>query len=247
MRAAATDPHLAAEYLFRYDGPWALSRVARKGRGDVMLFLLKMGLSATEQTHRSYSTERFTPLQLACRHNFPEVVQYLWTTGPHMDDVRKDLTAAADALVDAAAAGHVECIQLLIGGAGGPASPLTANSRLDAIGMTALHHVCTDDAGGTRRKRIVGMLLNAGSSPDAHDDGGRTPMHFAAISGSAACCSELIRAGASIHMRDRRTNRTPCEWAVAFRSSLRVQELLLGLAPRSDDGEDEDSSSEEDE
>lgn len=52
MLAAASDAVLMAEWLFKHktgqqDGQQALSIAVQKGRGDVMLLLLQMGVPAT--------------------------------------------------------------------------------------------------------------------------------------------------------------------------------------------------------
>ncbi|KAF5829436.1 ankyrin repeat-containing domain protein [Dunaliella salina] len=122
MLAAATDSVLFLHWLWKYRQPsgMALPIAACKRRGDVMLQLLKMGVSATARTGVGS-----TPLRLAVDHNLLEVVKYLWIE--RGNDVRRYVKASIKALLSAASSGHAECLQLLLT----PPSPawLHANSR----------------------------------------------------------------------------------------------------------------------
>ena len=58
----------------------------------------------------------------------------------------------------------------------------------------------------------VRACLRAGADPDARDKKGRTPLHYAAVTGHAAAIAALLEAGADLHARDE-YGGTPLIWA----------------------------------
>lgn len=66
-------------------------------------------------------------------------------------------------------------------------------------GGESLLHSATSYHHAENRAAMVKMLLEAGLKVDARDDGGRTPLHWAAGYGCAECIPVLLAAGADVH------------------------------------------------
>ena len=60
--------------------------------------------------------------------------------------------------------------------------------------------------------RVIAMLLNANTDPDAKDEWGKTPLHLAAGNGHAAAIAALVNAGADLNVKDS-FGHAPLYWA----------------------------------
>ena len=97
-----------------------------------------------------------------------------------------------DALAAAAAAGAIECVQLLLGPGSSSTGLVTA---VDGEGLTALMH-----AAAGRSQACVAALLSAGSDANATDSAGRTPLSHAAAGGDIGCVEAVYAAApATLH------------------------------------------------
>lgn len=223
MRDLASDTMLQSTWLFKHQ-PQALAVAARKRDSNLMLQLLRMGVSATDVVGGSY------PLVLAATNDLPEVVAYLWNCIPA---VKENVKAAEDAMCSAVQMGYVACLKILLAGS---SSVLNADSKLyessitalhlaaymgrsaivsvlianvascttpDCHGRTALHHVCMgNDDKGNERAEIVALLLGAGgmSVLDSKDNYGDTATIIAAEHNQVGCLRALISAGCAVNI-----------------------------------------------
>jgi ankyrin repeat protein len=74
---------------------------------------------------------------------------------------------------------------------------------------------------------VVRLLLEKGAEPDSKDNGGRTPLSWAAKRGHEAVVRLLLEKGADDG------GRTPWSWAAGRHEGVvLVHKLLPGLAPR---------------
>lgn len=123
MRSLTTDPVLQSLWLLKSHSQegQALHKAMHRGRSDLVIQLIQMGVSATAATQVGGSGLLQTPLKLAIKHNMLDVLEYLWRS---RNDVRADEKSGANALHFAAELGRAACIELL----STPSSPLTANS-----------------------------------------------------------------------------------------------------------------------
>ncbi|TDU28387.1 ankyrin repeat protein [Panacagrimonas perspica] len=103
----------------------------------------------------------------------------------------------------------------------------------DAEGNTVLHLACSPLA-WRNRAGAVAAVLAAGADPNAANDRGFTPLHFAATTDCTDCVKALIAAGANVGTR-RIGGKTPLHF-----SSATALPLLLAagadLKVRDDDG-----------
>jgi ankyrin repeat protein len=89
----------------------------------------------------------------------------------------------------------------------------------DQYGRTLLHHVVSRDAGAVKR------LLSRGADPNAADDVGQTPLHWAAYIGRSDIVRLLLKYGANLNIKTKYDGRTPLHVAAAYEVS--VVKLLI--------------------
>jgi TonB family protein len=124
-------------------------------------------------------------------------------------------------LLEHVRAGQIEAVRELL-------SETTPDlDAADETGWTALMYAVE---GG--QAEIVGMLLEAGASPDRRNPSGQTALHLAALYGRTAAARLLLRAGADHELRDAE-GRTPLYRAIEKRrvdiiEMLQAAELARG-------------------
>lgn len=96
---------------------------------------------------------------------------------------------------------------------------------VDEYGRTALHDALVPISRKIDLKAI-GKLLKRGADPNAQDDNGFTPLHFAAQEASPEATRMLLEAGADHTLRDAYGN-TPLFKAVMNGRNIEVVRLLL--------------------
>ncbi|KAF5834673.1 ankyrin repeat-containing domain protein [Dunaliella salina] len=174
-RAAAKDPALQAAWLLKNRPQSALSMAAQRRQGDVVLQLLKQGVSATAWVRDcSLSSYNYGPIALAAKYDLPEVVDWLWNRPPVCYSVRADVEEAVEALFLAAKYGCPECLQLLLL----PLSPVHANIKRPGDSMSLLHAAVSRQKGKSADE-TVRVLASFGASCEARDKRGRSPLHVA--------------------------------------------------------------------
>jgi len=85
----------------------------------------------------------------------------------------------------------------------------------DRNGRTHLHLAAVADVGHTLRgsETVVGLQLEKGTSIEARDHGGATPLQYAARGGHEAVVKILLEKGADIETRDQSREATPLCYA----------------------------------
>ena len=146
------------------------------------------------------------------------------------------LSHGATPLMAAAAAGSVECVQLLLThDAGAHASSLSA--QLDAASRGALMHA----AAIGRSKACVEALLTSGSDVRAADATGRTALEHAAAGGDTGCLDAILQAvgGGSLTRALMESaaggHEAAIEWLIAAGASVEdaLDDALRGGSPSS--------------
>jgi len=159
-----------------------------------------------------------TPLHAAAMKGRTDVIKMLIDAGAPVD--AKERKYGRTPLMEAAWYGHADALKALI--------DCGANIEAvdDALGRTALataadkasdpklNKLTSEDVGtGKGPRDCVQILLAAGADPNACDQAGKTPLHWAASQGNGECCHMLLDSGAVIDARDSLFKRTPLHYA----------------------------------
>ncbi|KAG0003658.1 Glycerophosphocholine phosphodiesterase, partial [Modicella reniformis] len=125
----------------------------------------------------------YTPLSIACRLGHVEVAKLLIHFGADLNAQDED---GESCLLIAAKNGHLECVNLLIAGAG---NGVGANLELREgyYGWTALHLAAIEN-----HPEVVRVLLAAGANPNVYDYSSWNP-HEHAIFAANNVCAALLR------------------------------------------------------
>ncbi|MGV3722849.1 MAG: ankyrin repeat domain-containing protein [Actinomycetota bacterium] len=235
------DPNSAGE-----DGVTALMQAAMRGNGEIVEALLKRGADPNRK-----SKEGDTALKLAKKGVFgvdEELVKLLKDAGAEnpglslreaveagdLEDVKSALARGEDpnqkAPVDVFGlfAAMMQRMPSMIGAEDGDAKPDSEKLMKTLVeeGLPILY-LAINKAGDD--PSIVGALVAKGALVDVSDPFGNTPLHTAAVSGSAELVELLVKAGARPEARDQAGN-TALHSAVVGRNLPAVQKLLgLGV------------------
>ena len=161
-----------------------LIEAARDGRVEEVMTLIRDGANADAR-----DDSLATPLILAARTGQVEIVRTLLEAGANVN--AKEGVNGTTALMAAARAGDVVLVRIL----------LEAKAKVnlkDDVGVTALHQAAREG-----KIDAMGLLLASeadGSAPDFHFLG--TPLHHAAIGGSADAVRCLLQHGCLVNLRD---------------------------------------------
>jgi len=96
---------------------------------------------------------------------------------------------------------------------------------VDAYGRTALHNALVPLSGDVDLQ-AVSALLQGGADPNAQDDNGYSPLHFAAQESLPEAARLLVDAGGNPNLQDSSGN-TPLFRAVISGHSIEVVRILL--------------------
>ncbi|MGW5381345.1 ankyrin repeat domain-containing protein [Nocardia sp. NPDC003963] len=128
-----------------------------------------------------------------------------------------DGTAGRDAAAAIAAGEDARLARLLASG--------TAPNAAGAEGVTLLHWAVSNRAAGA-----CAILLEAGADPLRPDDGGDTPLHYAAVSDDSACLTAISAGPVDPDVINPQTGRTPLLDAVLNQRGANTRALLAGAA-----------------
>ena len=128
----------------------------------------------------------WTPLMLASRWGFPDIVQYLLGRGADANHLSRDVSAVG-ALHTSSRWGHEDVVRKLL--EGGAQSSLRSTYN----GMTPLHFAAMMD-----RTDVLKVLAAGGADLEAKDDRGGTPLLRAVTSGHQAATRCLLDLGCDL-------------------------------------------------
>ncbi|KAG0269146.1 Glycerophosphocholine phosphodiesterase [Actinomortierella ambigua] len=141
--------------------------------------------------HAAYT---YTPLSIACRLGYTDVVKLLIHHRARLDTQDED---GESCLIVAAKNGHVECVKLLIEGG----ADLEQQERY--YGWTALHMAAIEN-----HPETVRILLSAGANPNVYDFSSWTPHEHAVFAANNACAALLRPVTLSLDERQRLSKDT---------------------------------------
>ncbi|MBI5037011.1 ankyrin repeat domain-containing protein [Candidatus Micrarchaeota archaeon] len=106
----------------------------------------------------------------------------------------------------------------------------------DIFGFTPLFWAAIKTL-GENHAQTVQLLLKSGASTEIKSERGRTPLHEAAESGNEEAAKLLLKHGAFVNARTKRSKRTPLHYAAYLGRGSAVAKLLLehGAYPNAKD------------
>lgn len=160
------------------DGSTALLEASAAGHALIVDSLLKANADPNRGTVA-------LPLPSAALKNHTEVVELLLRGGADPNALETD---GATALLKAAAAGNVRCVELLL--------EADANADVSLNGLSALHYAAIEG-----HLDVVKALIAAGADVTVEDEGGNTPLRYVlAASEPAKIAHALLQAGAAFEV-----------------------------------------------
>ncbi|TGZ57880.1 Ankyrin repeat domain-containing protein 17 [Temnothorax longispinosus] len=211
--SCALDEAAAALTRMRSDNPRtpnekrSLVEACTDGDVGTVRKLLTEGRSVHETTEEGESL-----LSLACSAGYYELAQVLLAMNANVEDrgIKGDCTP----LMEAASAGHVDIVSLLI------AHGADVNAQ-STSGNTPLMYGC---AGG--HEGVVCALLNAGANVEDHNENGHTPLMEAASAGHVQVAKILLDNGAGINTHSNEFKESALTLA-CYKGHLEMVRFLL--------------------
>ena len=133
------------------------------------------------------------------------------------NDDRSKSDGRGTPLFEASSAGHLECVQFLLGRGAGL-------DLKDSSGVTALAI-----ASFKGHANCIGELITARANVSCTDNEGDTPLHVACSWNNVECADLLIRAGASVHVQNKR-GWAALHWACEGAATACVELLIEARA-----------------
>ncbi|KMQ91742.1 ankyrin repeat domain-containing protein 17, partial [Lasius niger] len=211
--SCALDEAAAALTRMRSDNPRtpnekrSLVEACTDGDVGTVRKLLTEGRSVHETTEEGESL-----LSLACSAGYYELAQVLLAMNANVEDrgIKGDCTP----LMEAASAGHVDIVSLLI------AHGADVNAQ-STSGNTPLMYGC---AGG--HEEVVRVLLEAGANVEDHNENGHTPLMEAASAGHVQVAKILLEHGAGINTHSNEFKESALTLA-CYKGHLEMVRFLL--------------------
>ncbi|XP_066594349.1 ankyrin repeat and KH domain-containing protein 1 isoform X2 [Prorops nasuta] len=205
--AAAALTRMRSDNLRTQNEKRSLVEACTDGDVGTVRKLLTEGRSVHETTEEGESL-----LSLACSAGYYELAQVLLAMNANVEDrgVKGDCTP----LMEAASAGHVDIVSLLI------AHGADVNAQ-STSGNTPLMYAC---AGG--HENVVRVLLKAGANVEDHNENGHTPLMEAASAGHVPVAKILLEYGAGINTHSNEFKESALTLA-CYKGHLEMVRFLL--------------------
>ncbi|KAM4550671.1 histone-lysine N-methyltransferase EHMT2 [Fundulus diaphanus] len=188
--------------------PRQLYPAAKQGEVQRVLLMLMEGIDPTYQPE---SQNRRSALHAAAQRGLLEVCYMLIQAGAQVDAKDKDLRTP---LLEAVINNHVDVARYLIQNG-------ACVYHVEEDGYTGLHH-----AAKLGNLEIVNMLLETGQvDVNAQDNGGWTPIIWAAEHKHVKVIKSLLNRGADVSIKDKELN-VCLHWA-AYAGNIDIAELVL--------------------
>ncbi|XP_007575958.1 histone-lysine N-methyltransferase EHMT2 isoform X3 [Poecilia formosa] len=188
--------------------PRQLYPAAKQGEVQRVLLMLMEGIDPTYQPE---SQNRRSALHAAAQRGLLEVCYMLIQAGAQVDAKDKDLRTP---LLEAVINNHVDVARYLIQNG-------ACVYHVEEDGYTGLHH-----AAKLGNLEIVNMLLETGQvDVNAQDNGGWTPIIWAAEHKHVQVIKSLLNRGADVSIKDKELN-VCLHWA-AYAGNIDIAELVL--------------------
>ncbi|XP_054879672.1 histone-lysine N-methyltransferase EHMT2 isoform X4 [Poeciliopsis prolifica] len=188
--------------------PRQLYPAAKQGEVQRVLLMLMEGIDPTYQPE---SQNRRSALHAAAQRGLLEVCYMLIQAGAQVDAKDKDLRTP---LLEAVINNHVDVARYLIQNG-------ACVYHIEEDGYTGLHH-----AAKLGNLEIVNMLLETGQvDVNAQDNGGWTPIIWAAEHKHVQVIKSLLNRGADVSIKDKELN-VCLHWA-AYAGNIDIAELVL--------------------
>ncbi|KAK9787854.1 hypothetical protein WJX73_009765 [Symbiochloris irregularis] len=154
----------------------------------------------------SSAESSFTPLHLAAQKGHASLIATLMQAGYHATDLAGD--------------GRTPLHYAALGSGAGVALPAAGASQ-----MVTLVGLPGAGVGPRSHAQAARLLLTAGAPPHALDSNGCSALHYAAGTGEADLCNQLLAQGVSVGVTDK-SGWTPLLWAASGGHSAVVNRLL---------------------
>nr|XP_043909106.1 histone-lysine N-methyltransferase EHMT2 isoform X1 [Solea senegalensis] len=188
--------------------PRQLYPAAKQGEVQRVLLMLMEGIDPTYQPD---SQNRRSALHAAAQRGLLEICYMLVQAGAHVDAQDKDLRTP---LIEAIINNHIEVARYLIQNG-------ASVYHVEEDGYTGLHH-----AAKLGNLEILKMLLETGQvDVNAQDNGGWTPIIWAAEHKHVDVIKALLNRGADVTIKDKELN-VCLHWA-AYAGNVDIAELVL--------------------
>jgi ankyrin repeat protein len=205
-------------FNFAHASGWThLHQAAYTNRPDIAKFLLDHGANANAETDQGQ-----TPLHFAAYNDAEMIVELLIEHGAHTSAAARDGTTP---LHLACLAGKSKTVKRFL-------ELIPSRARYATIPATPLHLAAYGwMAANGRHHEVARMLLDSGHPLDCPDHDGWTPLHVAALNGSAETVNLLLERGAQTNSIATRPALTP----LAIAASVHRAEIVdLLTAPGAD-------------
>jgi ankyrin repeat protein len=187
-----------------------------KGNRENALVLMEADPSVVDECCKLHQGYLCSPMSLAAKSNFPEIIQILCKLGADVNSAQCQLAP----LHCASYYGVDACVLALIEAG-------ASVNRLDANGSSSLHW-------SVKKPATLRLLLRNSADVNAKSKTGVTTLHLAANNGNIESAQELVKNGANLNAKDNK-NRAPLYYCIQ-NGHYKVAKFLLDNGSTIEDG-----------